>query len=217
MVRKRAPDHRSLFRVRWELSVMIHDRPQWFDHARFRTGNMSRAVVGGSMVLTLRLPSSKSSTGIAQSSASDASIRIDCDGKVFLTVPHLGGSQASIGLLIANQLEVALNKVHLEHALPKKEFAVHEKAVTGNSEGVRAALKRLCEGAATARAMLIAAAAERWSVDFRSCHALKGEVIHTVTRRKLGYGELIIDAAYRPIPVEVELKQLRAADMGYCL
>ena len=75
--------------------------------------------------------------------------------------------------------------------------------MTGNSETVRAALKLLCEGAATARAMLIAAAAERWRVNVRSCHALKGEVIHTVTWRKLGYGELVVDAAYRPIPVQV--------------
>ena len=99
---------------------MIHHRPQGFDDPSFRTRNMSRAVVGGSMVLSLRLLSIGSSSDITQNFGWDASIRIDCDGRVFVTVPHLGGSQdfyASIPLLIADQLEVAQNNVHVEHAL----------------------------------------------------------------------------------------------------
>ena len=71
-------------------------------------------------------------------------------------------------------------------------------------------MKLLGEAGATARVMLIAAAAERWGVDARSCHAHDGEVIHTPTWRKLRYGELAIDAAYMPIPNEVELKAPRA-------
>ena len=80
---------------------------------------------------------------------------------------------------------------------------------TGNSEAVRGALRLLGEAGATARMMLIAAAAERWGANPRSCHAHEGEVIHTTTWRKLKYGELTIDAAYRPIPKEIELESLR--------
>jgi isoquinoline 1-oxidoreductase beta subunit len=70
-------------------------------------------------------------------------------------------------------------------------------------------LRLLGEVSATARVMLIAAAAERWSVDARSCHAYEGEVIHTPTWRKLKYGELAIDAAYMPIPREIAPKAPR--------
>jgi isoquinoline 1-oxidoreductase beta subunit len=79
-----------------------------------------------------------------------------------------------------------------------------------NSTTTRSALKLLGEAGATARVMLIAAAAERWGVDPRSCHTRDGEVIHTPTWRKLRYGELALDAAYMLIPNEVELKAPRA-------
>jgi isoquinoline 1-oxidoreductase subunit beta len=192
---------------------MIHHRPQRFDDPLLRRSNLiSRATPGGGMVLTLSLPLEQGDTTVIGSSARNASLRIDDDGRVFLTVPYLrseGDISASIPSLIADQLEVTLNRIHLEQALPKEEFAaetISDGQLIGNLETIPAALRLLSEAGATARSMLIAAAAERWGVNARSCHAHDGEVIHTPTWRKLKYGELAVDAAYRPIPREVELK-----------
>jgi isoquinoline 1-oxidoreductase beta subunit len=115
-------------------------------------------------------------------------------------------------MLIAGQLEVALNQVHFEPAPPNEKYAANEMLdaqAIDNSETIRSAVRLLGEAGATARMMLIAAAAERWGANARSCHAHEGEVIHTPTWRKLTYGGLAMDAAYRPIPKEVELKAPR--------
>jgi len=112
-------------------------------------------------------------------------------------------------MLIAEETEVALDQVHLEHTLPREGFAANEMSgaqAIDNSKAIRRALKLLGEAAATARVMLVATAAGRWGVDARSCHAHEGEVVHTPTWRKLRYGELAIDAAYMPVPKLAELK-----------
>jgi isoquinoline 1-oxidoreductase beta subunit len=196
---------------------MIHHRPQGFDDHLFRRSYLiSSAAVGGSMVLSLSLPLGVGDTGSTEGSTRNALIRIDGDGKVFLTVPYLRTEQGiyiSIPMLIAAELEVALTQVHLEHAPPKQGGAASEMLdaqAIDNSTTTRSALKLLGEAGATARVMLIAAAAERWGVDPRSCHAHDGEVIHTPTWQKLRYGELALDAAYMLIPNEVELKAPRA-------
>ena len=63
------------------------------------------------------------------------------------------------------------------------------------------------EAGATARIMLVAAAAKRWNVDPGTCRAQSGEVIHAPTGRKLSYGELAADAAETPVPENVTLKR----------
>jgi isoquinoline 1-oxidoreductase subunit beta len=192
---------------------MIHHRPQGFEHHFFRRSYLiGSAAVGGSMVLSLSLPVGEGNVRSTESSTPNAFISIDGDGKVVLTMPQLGMGQGictSIPMLIAEELEVAPNQVHLEHAPPKQGLngdATVDARTTGDSNAIRDTLKLLGEAGATARVMLMAAAAMRWGVDARSCHAHGGEVIHTPTWRKLGYGELAIDAAWMPIPKEVALK-----------
>src|SRR3989449_7371767 len=60
---------------------------------------------------------------------------------------------------------------------------------------------------ATARTMLMAAAAKRWNVDPASCRAERGAVIHTPSHRRLSYGALAASAAALPIPDNVVLKR----------
>ena len=72
---------------------------------------------------------------------------------------------------------------------------------------MRGAWKPLREAGATARTMLVAAAAKRWNVDPASCRAQSGEVLHAPTGRRLNYGELAADAARMPVPENVALKQ----------
>jgi isoquinoline 1-oxidoreductase subunit beta len=64
----------------------------------------------------------------------------------------------------------------------------------------------LREAGATARVMLVAAAAKRWGVELKSCHAKDGEVAHLPTGRRFKYGELAREAAKMPLPAAVTLK-----------
>ena len=99
--------------------------------------------------------------------------------------------------------------MRLEHAPPNEKLYANPLLgvqATGNSNAMRGAWKPLREAGATARTMLVAAAAKRWDVDAKSCRAQDGEVIHAPTGRRLTYGELAADAARMPIPASVALK-----------
>jgi isoquinoline 1-oxidoreductase beta subunit len=77
--------------------------------------------------------------------------------------------------------------------------------VTGGSTSVRTEWERLSKAGATAREMLIAAAAKQWKVDSTSCRAEKGFVLHS-GGKKLSYGQLADKASKLPVPQEVRLK-----------
>src|ERR1700757_5225777 len=78
---------------------------------------------------------------------------------------------------------------------------------TGNSNAIRGAWQPLRQAGATAKTMLVAAAAKRWNVDPASCRAQSGEVLHAPTGRTIKYGELAADAARMPVPANVVLKR----------
>jgi isoquinoline 1-oxidoreductase beta subunit len=144
----------------------------------------------------------------------NAFIRIGADGQVVLTMPYVEmgqGTYTSIPMLIAEELEVDLSQVRLAHAPPdEKRYGnplLGGLQATGNSNAVRASWQPLRQAGATARTILIAAAAQRWNVDPATCRAQSGEVLHVPTTRRLKYGELAADAARIPIPDSVALKR----------
>ncbi len=170
------------------------------------------AAVGGGLVLSLRLPLGRSEAAAPESFAPNAFIRIGSDGEVVLTMPYVEmgqGTYTSIPMLIAEELEVNLKQVRLEHAPPNEKLYVNPLLgvqATGNSNAMRGAWKPLREAGAAARTMLVAAAANRWGVDAKTCRAQDGEVVHVPTGRKLTYGELADDAAKMPPTGSVALK-----------
>jgi isoquinoline 1-oxidoreductase beta subunit len=120
------------------------------------------------------------------------------------------GTYTSIPMLIAEELEVNLKQVRLEHAPPNEKLYVNPMLgvqATGNSNAMRGGWKPMREAGATARVMLISAAARRWGVDTRSCRAQDGAVIHDASGRRLTYGEIAADAAQMPVPQSVALKR----------
>ena len=138
----------------------------------------------------------------SSSFAPNAFIRIGSDGSVTLTMPYVEmgqGTYTSIPMLIAEELEVALSQVRLEHAPPdEKRYGnplLGGVQGTGGSTAIRAVWEPLRQAGATARVMLIAAAAKRWKVDPSSCHAERGEVVHKASARRITYGALAGDAA----------------------
>jgi CO/xanthine dehydrogenase Mo-binding subunit len=119
------------------------------------------------------------------------------------------GTYTSMPMLLAEELEVAPDQVRLEHAPPDdKRYAnpFFGEQMTGASSSVRAFDEPLRRAGATARAMLVAAAAASWNVDPASCRAQKGVVTHTPTGRTLTYGVLAAKAAALPVPDKVTLK-----------
>src|ERR1041384_3628404 len=119
------------------------------------------------------------------------------------------GTYTSIPMLIAEELEVDLKQVRLEHAPPNEKLYANPLLgvqATGNSNAMRGAWQPMRKAGATAKAMLVAAAAKRWNVDLASCRAENGEVHHAPSGRKLSYGELAADAAQMPVPETVTLK-----------
>ncbi len=144
--------------------------------------------------------------------APNAFIRIDPNGQVTLIMPYVEmgqGTYTSIPMLIAEELEVDLKQVRLEHAPANEKLYANPLLgvqATGNSNAIRGAWQPLRQAGATARAMLVAAAAKRWAVDPASCRAQSGEAIHTPTGRKIKYGDLAADAARMPVPGNVALK-----------
>src|SRR3974390_3383409 len=119
------------------------------------------------------------------------------------------GTYTSIPMLIAEELEVDLAQVQLEHAPPNEKLYANPLLgvqATGNSNAMRGPWKRMREAGATARTMLVAVAAKRWGVDAKSCRARGGEVIHEASGRRLKYGELAAAAAMIPVPTSVALK-----------
>ena len=173
------------------------------------------AAAGGGLMLSLSLPIA---TGRAESAADgfapNAFIRIERNGQIVLTMPYVEmgqGTYTSIPMLIAEELEVDLSQVRLEHAPPNEKLygnpLLAGVQATGNSNAIRAAWQPLRQAGATARTMLVSAAARRWKVDPASCRAQGGEVRHAPTGRRITYGELAADAARVPVPEKVVLKR----------
>ena len=177
------------------------------------------AAAGGGLLLGLSLPFSNgvAETADADGFAPNAFIRIAGDGRIVLTMPYVEmgqGTYTSIPMLIAEELEVDLKQVQVEHAPPNEKLygnpLLGGLQATGNSNAVRAAWQPLRQAGAIARTMLVSAAAKRWNVDPASCRAQSGEVLHAPTGRRIGYGALAADAARMPVPESVVLK--RAVD-----
>jgi isoquinoline 1-oxidoreductase subunit beta len=152
-------------------------------------------------------------TTTASEFAPNAFIRIGTDGRVTMIMGQVEmgqGAYTAMPMLLAEELEVGLDQVRLEHAPPdEKRYAnpIFGFQATGGSTSVKGLYLPMRRAGATARTMLIAAAAQRWSVDPASCRAERGVVIHTSSRRRIGYGALATAAAELPIPETVVLKR----------
>ncbi|WP_223835202.1 xanthine dehydrogenase family protein molybdopterin-binding subunit [Pseudomonas sp. JM0905a] len=171
------------------------------------------AAVGGGLLISFALPGVMGDAQAAEGEFSpNAYIRIDRSGKVFLIIQPVEMGQAtytSMPALIAEELEVSLDQVVIEHApADDKRYAnpMLGFQVTGGSTSVPANWIPLRQAGATARTLLVTAAAQQWSVPVESCKAENGAVLHTDSGRKLGYGELVDAASKLPAPGEVELK-----------
>ena len=182
---------------------------------------ISGATAGGGFLIAWHLDAApriltaaaEKSPAAAPAFAPNGFIRIGKDGQVVLVMCQVEmgqGTYTSMPMLLAEELEVGLDQVQLEHAPPSDKLYANPlfgDQETGASSSVRAFYEPLRRAGATARIMLVAAAAQTWNVDPASCRARRGVVIHSPTGRKLSYGALAEKAATLPVPTQVTLKE----------
>jgi isoquinoline 1-oxidoreductase beta subunit len=172
-------------------------------------------ALGGGLLLGIGFPvrgEIRDTLTIDAPFAPNAFLRIDRAGKVTFVSPMIEmgeGTYTSLPMLIAEELEVDVDKIAIEHSPPDDKIYVNPLVgvqMTGASTAIRSMYVPLRRAGATARVMLVTAAARRWKVDPSSCRAQSGAVVHAPTGRKLGYGALVDDAAKLPVPENVALK-----------
>ena len=134
-------------------------------------------------------------------------LSIGTDGLITILSPNpeLGQNiMTSFPMIVAEELDADWTKVKvLQAALDTKNF---DRQVTGGSGAVPHSWKLLRNAGATARSMLIQAAAQRWGVTPQECTTNAGFVVNSTTGNKLSYGELAQEASKLPVPKDVKLK-----------
>jgi len=138
--------------------------------------------------------------------APNAYITINTAGLVTLMAPNpeIGqGIKTSLPMILAEELNVKWDSVYVEMASLDPKYG---SQTAGGSGAIRGRFAPIRNAGATARMMLITAAAQQWGVKEEDCYADDGFVIHKPTGKKAGYGELVTKAATLPVPTDVKLK-----------
>jgi isoquinoline 1-oxidoreductase beta subunit len=173
------------------------------------------ALAGGGLVLGVYLPQLDGRAAAADENvktfAPNAFVRIGTDDSVTVLINHseMGqGTFTSLSLLVAEELDADWSKVRAEHAPvdPAYNHTGFGIQMVGGSTSTWTEWERLRKAGASARAMLIAAAAETWKVEPKSCRAENGQVIHADSGRKLSFGKLAEAASRLKPPDDVTLK-----------
>jgi isoquinoline 1-oxidoreductase subunit beta len=170
------------------------------------------AAVGGGMLIGVRLPAIARPRPTATPPAPvelTAWIRIAPDDTVTIAPPHMDTGQGvatSQTQLIADELDVDWHAVIIRIPEGDKRYGWQFE---GGSHTMRLAWEPLRQAGATARAMLIQAAAGIWKVAVQECTTESGKVVHSASGRRLSYGSLASTAATLPAPASVVLKTKR--------
>ncbi len=162
------------------------------------------AAAGAGLVLGIYVPKG---TRTARPFAPNAWLKVTPDNLVTLVVSksEMGqGVRTSLAMIVAEELEADWTAVRVEQA--PSNAALYGDQGTGGSESVKSMWSTLRRAGATGRAMLIAAAAERWGVLPSTCRAEKGTVVHESSGRRLTFGQLADAAARLPVPAGAPLK-----------
>ena len=180
-----------------------------------RTG----AAMGGGLILGFAVPGRSRAGGQDPSTKGghgtpfvpNAFLRISPDGTVTVIVPQseMGqGVDTSLPMLVAEELDADWSAVRFEQAPADKAYAnpLLRMQITGGSTSIRSFWEPLRMAGATAKAMLVAAAAKSWGVEPGTCRAEKGKVLHKTSGRSMTYGELAVPAGALPVPETAPLK-----------
>ncbi|MEO5998638.1 MAG: molybdopterin cofactor-binding domain-containing protein [Chitinophagaceae bacterium] len=171
------------------------------------------SITGGGLMLGFSWFSAEAKAPVVINAAAFAGnldfnsyLSISTDGliTIYSPNPELGQNiMTSFPMIVAEELDADWKKVKVVQAVLDKKF---DRQLTGGSGAVPHSWKLLRNAGATARYMLVQAAAKRWNVLADECTTSDSFVIHAKTGKKLGYGELADDAAKITVPAEIKWK-----------
>jgi isoquinoline 1-oxidoreductase beta subunit len=164
------------------------------------------AGAGGALVLGIELWRGDARGQRPAHFQPNAWLRVDADGTVVITVgkSEMGqGVRTGLPMIAAEELDVPFERVRIEQASPGPDYT---DLGTGGSSSTMDSWGPLREAGATARAMLVSAAAARWGVEPAVCRTENGEVVHESTGRRVRYGDLVADAERQPVPDQLTFK-----------
>jgi isoquinoline 1-oxidoreductase beta subunit len=150
----------------------------------------------------------------------NAFVRIGADNTVTVIVKHLEmgqGTYTGLPTLVAEELDADWNQIRVEGAPADasryNNLFMGPMQGTGGSTAMANSYEQMRKAGAAARAMLVAAAAERWKVAPDTVTVSRGVVLHQPSNRRASFGSLAASAATQPVPQEVKLKD--AKDFTY--
>ena len=162
-------------------------------------------AAGAGLVIGFYLPHKGSAQ--RESFSPNAYLRIMPDNKVIIVVARseMGqGIRTALPMILAEELEADWKQIEIEQA---GASTLYGDQTTGGSASIRTTWDPMRKAGATAREMLISAAALTWNVPRSSCAAESGHIKHAASGRTLSYGDLVDKASTLPIPSDVPLKQ----------
>jgi len=170
-------------------------------------------AVGGGLAIGLDIPLGAGAVRAADGSPEvNAWVVIRPDDTVVIRIARseMGqGTLTGLAQLVAEELECDWSKVTTEYPTPGQNLArnrVWKDFGTGGSRGIRDSHEYVRQGGATAREVLIQAAAQEWRVPASECKAANSIITHTPSGRSSTYGKVAEAAAKLQPPVDVKLK-----------
>ncbi|HEX4773022.1 MAG TPA: molybdopterin cofactor-binding domain-containing protein [Bryobacteraceae bacterium] len=193
----------------------MSDRVQLASRRDFLNGVFSAgALILGARILPAAAPESNEDVSKATWNPS-IWIGVNSDGSVILVAhrSEMGtGIRTSLPMVLADEMEADWSRVRVEQALADKKYGSQD---TDGSCSIRDFYETMRETGATARTLLLNAAAAQWKAPVNECVAQNHQVIHRPSGRKLGYGELAAPASKQPLPHNSTIELKKAADFRY--
>ena len=174
---------------------------------RYTRRSFLKVVSAGSAGLLIGIDCASHSRAATDLFTPNVWIEITPDGVTTITVARseMGqGVRTSLPMIVADELDADWSKVTMVQA--PADTSKYGRQNTGGSSSVRSSYLPLRKAAASAREMLVSAAAGRWNVAPASCTTQDGIVRHTPTGRTFAYGDLAKEAAGLPLPGDPPLK-----------
>jgi isoquinoline 1-oxidoreductase subunit beta len=159
------------------------------------------ATATGALVLGVRVSAGANRTEAAPSFAPNMWLSISTTGEtnIWIAKAEMGqGVYTALPMIVAEELDVDFSHVRVVQALVEPRFTAF--LGTGGSSSVMTSFEPLRQAGATARAMLLATAADSWDVPMSECRTEPGVVIHAQSGRRAPYGTLVETASHLPVP-----------------
>ncbi|HZE28445.1 MAG TPA: molybdopterin cofactor-binding domain-containing protein [Terriglobales bacterium] len=179
-----------------------------------RRSFLQGALSAGALVLSVRfVPEALWAADTPSGSRADQAalhphvyVGVDTDGTVYIIAhrSEMGTtSRTSLPLVLAEELDADWSRVKVQQAMGDPRYGSQD---TDGSHSIREFYEPMREAGATARLMLLRAAAQQWGVPEAECATDPHVVVHKTSGKKAGYGELATAAATFPVPKKNELK-----------